>query len=135
MITIDKGTVASVDGSTATVSSLEHPGIVTRPLVIPYYWRELMGFIKPGDTVYYIDDNGHNGMIIARADGNWDQTIRGTLTVEQAVTMNDTLSVQGNVTIGGNMTATGTVQGGAVILQTHTHTSTVVGTPTSQPIS
>lgn len=135
MISLGKGTVASVDGSTATVSSLEHPGIVTRPLVIPYYWRELMGFIKPGDTVYYIDDSAHGGMIIARADGNWDQTIRGTLTVEQAVTLQNTLSVASNATFSATVTATGNITGAGVSLQTHTHTSTVAGTPTSQPIA
>lgn len=133
MITLGKGTVASVDGSTATVSSLEHPGIVTRPLVIPYYWRELMGFIKPGEIVYYIDDDAHDGMIIARADGNWDQIIRGTLTVEQAVTFKATLTVQGDITAQSNVTASGTVKGGSVTLQTHTHISANPGEPTSQP--
>lgn len=128
-----KGTLQSVNGSTAIVVPTEHPDIVTQPLVIPYYWRELMGFIKPGELVYYIEDDEHSGMIIARADGNWDQIIRGTLTVEQAVTLNDTLSIQGNTSSQANITASGTIQAGSVVLNTHTHTSSTPGTPTSPP--
>lgn len=132
--------MSSMDGSTATVASLEHPGVVTRPLVVPYYWRELMGNLKVGETVYYIEDDAHDGMIIARADGNWDQTIRGTLTVEQAVTFNATLSVQSditaqsNVTVQGSITASGTITGGTVSLQLHTHLSSAPGTPTGTPV-
>ena len=142
---IQKGTVQAVNGSTATCVSAEHPDIVTRQLVIPYYWRELMGNIQPGEEVYYLEDDEHEGMIIARRDGNWDQTVRGTLTVVDAVQLQSTLSVQGSatfestatfngaITAMSSLTATGTITSGAITLTTHTHTSTAPGTPTTPP--
>ena len=129
------GTVQSIGGAKAVVVPDEHPEIVTREYIVPYYWRKEMGNIQPGEKVLCALDDDEHGYILMRCDGEWDYTLRNTLTIEQAVTMNDTLSVQSNVTIGGNMTATGTVTCGSVTLQTHTHTSTVAGTPTSQPIA
>lgn len=130
---IQKGTLQSVNGSTATAVSAEHPDIVTRELVIPFYWRELMGNLKPGEEVYYIEDDEHKGMIIGRTDGNWDQKIRGTLTVEEAVTMNDTLNVKAAVQADSTITASGEITSGAIGLTTHKHTSTAPGTPTTPP--
>lgn len=129
------GIVQSINGAKAIVVPDKHPEIVTREFIVPYYWRHEMGNIQPGEKVVCLLDDDMHGYILMRADGEWDYTLRNTLTIEQAVTMNDTLSVQSNVTIGGNMTSTGTVTGGSVTLQTHTHTSTVAGTPTSQPIA
>ncbi len=129
------GIVQSINGAKAIVVPDKHPEIVTREFIVPYYWRREMGNIQPGEKVVCLLDDDMHGYILMRCDGEWDYTLRNTLTIEQAVTMNDTLSVQSNVTIGGNMTATGTVTGGSVTLQTHTHTSTVAGTPTSPPIA
>ena len=117
------GTVQSIGGAKAVVVPDEHPEIVTREYIVPYYWRHEMGNIQPG------------------CDGEWDYTIRNTLIVEQAVTFQDTLSVSSDaafsasVTVSGSMSASGTITGGSVTLQTHTHTSTVAGTPTSAPIA
>lgn len=138
---VQKGTVQSVNGSTATCVSAEHPDVVTRPLVIPFYWREQMGNIQPGEEVYYLEDDAHSGMILARCDGNWDFTLRSTLTVEQDVTLNANITAQGNadvqgdVAVGGSVTASGEVTSGAVALTTHTHTSTAPGNPTTPPTS
>lgn len=118
---IQKGTLQSVNGATATAVSAEHPGIVTRELVIPFYWRELMGNLQPGEEVYYIEDDEHKGMIIGRTDGNWDQKIRGTLTVEEAVQVNSTITASGEIT------------SGAIGLTSHKHTSAEPGTPTTPP--
>lgn len=135
------GIVQSISGAKAVVVPDKHPEIVTREFIVPYYWRHEMGNIRVGEKVLCVLDGDEHGYILMRCDGEWDYTVRNTLTVEQAVTFQDTLSVQGdvtaqsNVTISGNMTATGTVQGGAVILQSHTHTSTAPGVPTSPPIT
>ena len=137
---VQKGTVQSVNGSTATCVSAEHPDIVTRPLVIPFYWREAMGNIRPGEQVYYLEDDSHSGMILARCDGEWDFTMRHTLTVEQDVTLNANLTTQGNaavqgdITTDGALTAAGEVTSGAITLTAHTHTSSAPGAPTSPPI-
>ena len=145
------GTVQSISGAKAVIVPDEHPEIVTREYIVPYYWRHEMGNIQIGEKVLCILDDDLHGYILMRCDGEWDYTIRNTLTVEQAVTFNDTLTVQsdvtaqsnvsvsGDVTVQGNIsgsggiTATGTITGGSVSLQTHTHNSLAPGTPTSPP--
>lgn len=62
------------------------PGIVTHELVIPFYWRETMGNIRVGESVYYLEDESMGGYVIGRCDGEWDGTIRGSLTVMEDVT-------------------------------------------------
>ena len=82
---VQKGTIQSISGATATVIAAAHPDIVTQPLVVPFYWRETMGNLQAGDTVYYFEDDEHGGYIIGRVDGEWDNTIRGKLTVTEDV--------------------------------------------------
>ena len=135
------GTVQSIGGAKAVVVPDEHPEIVTREYIVPYYWRHEMGNIQPGEKVLCVLDDDMHGFVLMRCDGEWDYTIRNTLIVEQAVTFQDTLSVSSDaafsasVTVSGSMSASGTITGGSVTLQTHTHTSTVAGTPTSAPIA
>ncbi len=107
-MTTGKGTVQSITGSTAVVVPAEHPDIVTRPLVVPFYWRAAMGNLQPGDEVYYLEDDEHGGYILGRTDGEWDNTLRGTLAV------------------------TGDVTAGGISLMQHTHTGNM-GSPTSAP--
>lgn len=128
------GTVQSISGAKAVVVPDEHPEIVTREFIVPYYWRHEMGDLKPGEKALCILDDDEHGYVLMRCDGEWDYTIRNTLTVEQAVTFNDTLTVASDATFSASLTATGTLTGGNVVLQSHTHTSTVAGTPTSVPI-
>lgn len=105
---VGKGTIQQISGSTATVIPDEHPEMVTLPLVVPFYWRETMGNLKPGEKVYYIEDNAMAGYIIGRTNGDWDNTIRGELTV------------------------TKDVSAGGISLVEHTHTGNM-GNPTSPP--
>ncbi len=107
-MTTGKGIVQSITGSTAVVVPAEHPDIVTRPLAVPFYWRATMGNLQPGDEVYYLEDDEHGGYIIGRTDGEWDNTLRGTLAV------------------------TGDVTAGGISLMQHTHTGNM-GSPTSAP--
>ena len=127
------GTVQAISGAKAVIVPDEHPEIVTREYVVPYYWRHEMGNIKPGEKVLCVLDDDMHGYVLMRCDGEWDYTIRNTLTVEQAVTFKATLTVQGDITAQSNVTASGTVKGGSVTLQTHTHTSSNPGEPTSAP--
>lgn len=85
---VQKGKVQSMDGKTATVIPSEHPDIVTKPLVVPFYWRETMGNIKAGEEVYYFEDDEHGGYIIGRTDGEWDNKFTGTLEVTEDVKAN-----------------------------------------------
>lgn len=106
---VQKGTVQKMTGDTATVVPKEHPDIVTRPLVVPFYWRETMGNIKAGDEVYFFEDGELGGYIIGRTDGKWDNTLRGPLKVTQDIT------AEANIEASGDVTADG------ISLKNHTH--------------
>lgn len=114
MASIQKGTVQTISGKTATVIPAEHPDIVTQQLIVPFYWRELMGNLQPGDEVYYFEDDAHGGYIIGRTDGEWDNTLRGSLSVTEKVAAD------------GDVTASG------ISLKNHTHTGDSGGS-TSTP--
>lgn len=120
MASIQKGMIQTMSGKTATVIPAEHPDIVTQQLIVPFYWRALMGNLQPGDEVYYFEDDEHGGYIIGRTDGEWDNTLRGTLTVTEDIT------AEANVTANGDVTASG------ISLKSHTHTGDSGGS-TSAP--
>lgn len=107
---IQKGTVQSTDGMTATVVPNEHPEIVTQPLIVPFHWGPTMGNIKAGEEVYFFEDGNHGGQIISRVDGKWDNTIRGPLTVTEDITAEAGIAAEKDVTAAG------------ISLQKHTHT-------------
>ena len=107
---IQIGTIQEMNGTTATVVPNDRPDIVTQPLVVPFYWRETMGNLQPGEEVYFFENHEHGGYIIGRTDGEWDNTLRGTFTVTEDIT------AQANITASGDVTA------GTISLQTHTHT-------------
>lgn len=106
---VQKGRVQSISGGSAVVIPNEHPETVTQPLIVPFYWRETMGNLQAGEECYFFEDNEHGGYIIGRTDGEWDNTLRGTLTVTEDVTAS------------------------GISLKTHTHTSSNAGSPTSEP--
>ena len=84
---VQKGKIHSIiDGRKARCVPDNDPGIVTHELVIPFYWRETMGHIRVGESVYYLEDESMGGYVIGRCDGEWDGTIRGSLTVMEDVT-------------------------------------------------
>lgn len=118
---VQKGIIQSMTGTTATVVPNDRPEIVTQPLIVPFYWRETMGNLKPGDEVYFLEDDGHGGYIIGRTDGNWDNTLRGTLTVTEDITGKANMKITGNVSAIGNMISAGDVKAGAISLSAHNH--------------
>lgn len=117
---IQKGTVQSVQNGRAIVVPALHPDMPTRPLCLPFYWQERMGNIKPGDIVFYEETDDLDGLILARTDGEWDNTFRGALAVSESVTA-DTVTAETDATAAG------------VSLKSHTHTSGQPGQPTSPP--
>lgn len=119
---VQKGTVSQMMGSTAIVVPSLHPDITTRPLVVPFYWRETMGNLQSGEEVYFIEDEAHGGYIIGRTDGEWDNKLRGSLEVTEEVKAK-TLSAETDATAAG------------ISLTQHTHTSSTAGSPTSPPNS
>lgn len=85
---VQKGRVHSIEdgGKAARCVPENDSGIVTRPLVIPFYWRETMGNIKVGESVYFLEDESQGGFVLGRCDGEWDNTLRGALVVTEDVT-------------------------------------------------
>ena len=136
---VQKGTIQTMSGATATVIPSTHPDIVTLPLVVPFYWRATMGNLQAGEEVYYFEDEEHGGMIIGRTDGNWDNVLRGTLTVTEDVTAEANVNVKKDISSNANITAnvnisalTGDVKAGDISLKQHIHTGDSAG-KTSTP--
>ena len=117
---IQRGVVAQMMGDRATVIPDEHPDVVTLPLVVPFYWRETMGNLRENEAVFFFEDDSHEGFIIGRCDGNWDNTIRGSISVTESVNAK-------------NVDGSDDVTGGGKSLKSHTHTSGQPGAPTSAP--
>ena len=106
-------------------------------LFLPPHMRKVSSSIDVGSVVFGISDSViGKGCALYSEDAdflyfwNADVIINKTLTVEEAVRMNDTLDVINNVTVSaGNITAnTGDVQAGpkAISLASHTHAVTAL---------
>lgn len=89
MAEINKGVISTIEGkddrngdkTAARVLPDTADGIVTRPLVIPWYLRGKMGDLKPGDGVVFVQFEDGEGLIIARADGEWPGVITGNVDI------------------------------------------------------
>ena len=87
------------DETMAIVVPEDDSGSVTRPLIIPFYWRKKFGNIQVGDRVVYSLASNNSGCIIARVDGEWDSIIRNEKTLVQ---INGNTATKGNVLVEGN---------------------------------
>lgn len=123
-----KGTIHDIveNGKMARVVPSNNSEIVTLPLVIPFYWRAEMGNLQIGDEVYYNEDESLGGYIYGRTDGEWDFTVRTSLTITE------NLDVQGNISTNGNVTADGDVTASGISLKGHTHGGVEGGSGTTQ---
>lgn len=118
---IQKGTISSVEGktdrngdkTTARVLPSTADGMVTRPLVIPWWLRGKMGNLAPDVEVAYAMFEDGTGIILARMDGEWDGTVPGDVTVIKG----SVAVTEGDVTV-----PAGDVKTGSVSLNNHTHT-------------
>ena len=89
MAEINKGVISTIEGkddrngdkTAARVLPDTADGIVTRPLVIPWYLRGKMGDLKPGDGVVFVQFEDGEGLIIARTDGEWPGVITGNVDI------------------------------------------------------
>ena len=111
-------------------------------LYLPPYSRKVSSSIDVGSIVFGISDSViGKGCALYSEDAdfsyfwNADVIINKTLTVEEAVTMNDTLDVVNNVTVStGNITANiGDVQAGAKATSLISHTHAVTALPCLPP--
>lgn len=97
MTTIDKGKISSFepdvdrngDPIKARVLPCTAQTMPTRPLVISWHLRGVMGNLKVGDDVWFALANDLTGIILERADGEWSGTIPGDVTTTGKLTSTD----------------------------------------------
>lgn len=113
MSEIQKGIVLTLSGSDkngnanrVTVQSSVADGTSTDEIVIPWHLRGSMGMLqKQTEVVYAIFDDG-SGILLARADGEWDGRTEEQITVAEVISNGISLSTHthGGVTTGGDRT-------------------------------
>ena len=97
MTTIDKGKISSFEAETdrngdpikARVLPSTAQSMPTRPLVISWHLRGVMGNLKVGDDVWFALANDLTGIILERVDGEWSGTIPGDVTTTGQLTATD----------------------------------------------
>lgn len=83
MGSIEKGTILTLEGqkdrnnnyTLARVQNLTAEGTQTIPITIPWYLRGAMGGLTKGTQVVYCVFDDASGMILSRADGDWNGKI------------------------------------------------------------
>ena len=123
MATIEKGKISSFepdkdrngDLMKARVLPATAQTMPTRPLVISWHLRGVMGNLKVGDNVWFALANDLTGIILERADGEW------------------TGIIPGNVTTTGKLTATDLTTDSVASQNAHVHISGKEGTETGGP--
>lgn len=89
MQAIQKGIVSSIENgkdqngnpTSARILPTTSDGMVTRPLVIPWWLRGKMGNLSPGmEVAYAVFDDG-TGILLSRMDGEWSGEIPGDIEV------------------------------------------------------
>lgn len=115
MTQIDKGKISSFESETdrngdpikARVLPSTAQSMPTRPLVIPWHLRGVMGNLKVGDNVWFALANDLTGIILERADGEWTGTVPGDVTttgklISTDLTTNSVTSVNSHIHGNGN---------------------------------
>ena len=115
MTHIDKGKISSFEADVdrngdlikARVLPSTAQSMPTRPLIISWHLRGVMGDLKVGDEVWFAMANDLTGIILERADGEWSGTIPGDVTttgklISTDLTTNSITSVNTHVHGNGN---------------------------------
>lgn len=100
MAQIEKGIISSFEPDVdkngdlikARVLPATAQSMPTRPLVIPWHLRGVMGNLKVGDNVWFALANDLTGIIIERADGEWTGTIPGDVKTTGKLTSTDLIT-------------------------------------------
>jgi len=84
MGTINKGTIAGIEGNTARVVPSDAGAKPTTKIVIPWHLRGDTGKLKKGMAVVYVEFDDSTGLLLGRADGEWGEYLprltAGTIT-------------------------------------------------------
>ena len=94
---IDKGIISSFETDVdknkdvfmARVLPSTAQSMPTRPLIIPWHLRGVMGNLQVGDVVWFALASDLTGIILERADGEWTGTIPGDVTATGKLTSTD----------------------------------------------
>ena len=129
MTQIDKGKISSFEPDVdrngdfikARVLPLTAQKMPTRPLIIAWHLRGVMGNLKIGDVVWFALSNDLTGIILERADGEWTGIIPGDVTVT------------GNQTTQGITTTSDVSTSAVASLNSHTHGNGNDGADTTAP--
>lgn len=70
---INKGTIASIEGSTARVVPSDAGAKPTAKITIPWHLRGATGNLKKGAPVVYVEFDDSTGLLLGRADGEWGE--------------------------------------------------------------
>ena len=72
---INKGTIASISGTTARVVPSDANAKPTSKITIPWHLRGNTGNLKKGTAVVYVEFDDSTGLLLGRADGEWGEYI------------------------------------------------------------
>ena len=97
MAQIDKGIISSFEPDVdrngdlikARVLPITAQSMPTRPLIISWHLRGVMGNLKIGDNVWFALADDLTGIILERADGEWSGTIPGDVTTTGKIAATD----------------------------------------------
>lgn len=97
MAQIEKGVILTIEGppdqngndTRARVQPQAKNGLVSRPLVIPWWLRGDMGNLAKGTEVVYALFEDQTGVILSRMDGEWNGTIPGPVNIVGKITATD----------------------------------------------
>jgi hypothetical protein len=100
---IYKGKILTIEGdkdangnyTRARCCPLNKDGLVSRPLVIPFWLRGVFGNLSKGVEVVYSTFDDESGIILSRFDGEWiGQFVPGTVTIKSGDVFADNISLK-----------------------------------------
>lgn len=89
---IDKGKIATINGTTCRVIPSNSPNLVSSNIVIPWHLQGSAGNLTKGTEVIFATFDDQTGILLARADGVWNASLPA-LTVGGINVSNHTHSV------------------------------------------
>ena len=92
----------------AQVNPNTNAGAITYSIVIPWWLRGRTGALKVGDEVCYAVFDDATGIIVSRADGNWQGVMDFDVTTSGDVVDEKTVLTYGDVTQESNVLTKGT---------------------------
>ena len=117
MADIQKGIISTNEGAAdangnrtrARVIPEQADGVITKPLVIPKPLRGNAGALAKGTEVIFAVFPDQSGIILGRADGEWNGILYGDI------------SVSGNITANGTVTASDVKTNSLTSVNSHRH--------------